>query len=133
MTNEATTDDPNWDGHKNSCIGGNKGPCNCGATPPADEQKALDALDELYGQALEFHSLGTTVLYETVRAALTRDNSEALREALADFELIRYYCDRQTTALSKQGITSGHRVFEINSIWHVVDEATRKLNAALGG
>lgn len=32
MTNEATTDDPNWDGHKNSCIGGNKGPCNCGAT-----------------------------------------------------------------------------------------------------
>jgi len=122
MTNEATTDDPNWDGHKNSCIGGNKGPCNCGAT---DEQRALDALDELYGQALEFHSLGTTVLYETVRAALTRDNSDALRVAKEALEAGVYALAYVEDNGKGDGITLAAE--------GLMREAITKLNAAMGG
>jgi len=39
-------------------------------------------------------------------------------------------CTAQTKALSKQGITSGHRVFEINRIWHMCCEALAAYDAA---
>ncbi len=104
MTNEATTDKT----HDPLCIGGNKGPCNCGAT--TDEQRALDALGDLIKCAAilatgsytisddqsdwgvkvpasvmhqitkQNERLGSLAIRmkrstDTIRAALTRDNS----------------------------------------------------------
>lgn len=41
---------------------------------------------------------------------------------LSALKNIREICEAQYKALSKQGITSGHRVMEINQIWDVADQ-----------
>ena len=75
MTNEATTDKT----HDPLCIGGNKGPCNCGATPPTDAQKALDALERLANTPMQLSLAEWQEICTPIRAALTRDNTEAIR------------------------------------------------------
>ena len=36
------------------------------------KQAALDALEELYGQALEFHGINTTIFYEIIKTELEK-------------------------------------------------------------